>query len=300
MTPPFISYTTFHRLGLTARNLNALLRDTTDDFEMHIIDNNSQDGTWEYVQSLTDSRIKSKTRFNANYGPIYPLNYNLSRRRPDQYFIVVESDLHLYVPDWISRFMKVFDTFPEVGLLGMARTTPYPPYLPEVTLQERNGVNYLQLARTSIGSSMDFVPGQCQMLRPELISLLGYWCEECGYGDAELSLRTNNYTPYKAGFVLDIPTDMLQSSPCETCEATPWCRFDKVSSRCYDLWVSKHKNEAFVRANGWKYNAYFNELNQGLRTVYCASVHDPASCATHLYHADWAQENFNFYVNNAN
>jgi GT2 family glycosyltransferase len=69
MNPPFISYSTFHRLGLTARNLNALLNNTTDDFELHIVDNNSQDGTWDYIKSLTDSRIKSKTRFEVNYGP---------------------------------------------------------------------------------------------------------------------------------------------------------------------------------------------------------------------------------------
>ena len=62
MTPPLISYSTFHRMGLTVRNLNSLLR-TTDDFELHIIDNNSQDDTWEYIQSLNDSRIKSRTRF---------------------------------------------------------------------------------------------------------------------------------------------------------------------------------------------------------------------------------------------
>ncbi|SHI17921.1 Glycosyl transferase family 2 [Sporobacter termitidis DSM 10068] len=300
MTPPFVSYTTFNRLGLTARNLNSLLSNTTDDFELHIIDNNSQDGTWDYVQTLTDSRIKSKTRFEINFGPIYSVNFNLARRRPDQYFIVIEGDVHQYAPDWISRFMRVFEAFPEVGLLGMSRPSPYPPFLPEVSLQERNGVNYLQLARTEVNGTLDFIPGQCQMLRPELISMLGYWCEECGYGDAELSLRTNNYTPYKAGFVIDVPTDMEQSVPCEGCQASPWCRFDKVSYKCQDVWASKHKNEGFVAANGWKYNAYFNELSQGLRTAYCASIHDPASISTHLYHMDWALENFAYYIINAN
>lgn len=300
MNPPFISYSTFHRLGLTARNLNALLKNTTDDFELHIIDNNSQDGTWEYVQSLTDPRIKSRTRFDVNYGPIYPLNYNLARRKPDQYFIVLESDVHLYVPDWISRFMKIFDTFPEVGLLGVSRAHPYPPYFPQIAPQYRNGVTYLQLTHTEVGNVLDFVPGQLQILRPELIALLGYWCEECGYGDAELSLRVNKYTPYKAGYAIDIPIDMLQTIPCEICEAKPWCKFAKIVPDCYNLWVGKHKNESFVQTNGWKYHAYFKELSDGLRTVYCATIHDPESYRTHLYHMDWAQGNFNYYAGNAN
>lgn len=299
MRPPFVSYTTFHRLGLTVRNLNALLR-TTDDFELNIIDSNSQDGSWDYIQSLSDSRIKSKTRLPVNYGPIYALNYNLAQRKPDQYFIVLESDVYLYVPDWISRFMKIFDTFPEVGLLGLSKSHPYPAYYPQVALQQRNGVSYLQLMHTEVGNVLDFVPGQCQCLRPELIDLIGYWNEENGYGDAELSLRINKYTPYKAGYALDIPIDMIQTVPCESCEGRQWCSLDKTNITCFDIRNSRHKNEPFVLTHGWKYYECFKELSQGQRTVYCASIHDPESYKNHLYHMDWALENFNYYVNNAN
>ncbi|MEL7568077.1 MAG: glycosyltransferase [Dehalobacterium sp.] len=299
MRPPFISYSTFHRLGLTARNLNSLFK-STDDFELHFIDSNSQDGTWDYIQSLNDSRIKSKTRLPINYGPIYALNYNLARRQPDQYFIVLESDVYLYVPDWISRFMKVFEAFPEVGLLGLAKAYPYPAYYPKVVPQERNSVTYLQLNHTELGNLLDFVPGQCQFLRPELINLIGYWCEENGYGDAELSLRINKYTPFKAGYVTDIPIDMIQNIPCQTCEVSQWCKFDKLNDTCFTLWSSKHKNESFVLAHGWKYYEYFKELDQGKRTVYCSSIHDPESYKDHLFHMDWALENFNYYASNTN
>ncbi|KUO66292.1 MAG: glycosyl transferase [Gracilibacter sp. BRH_c7a] len=299
MTPPFISYSTFHRMGLTVRNLNSLLN-TTDDFELHIIDNNSQDGTWEYIQSLNDSRIKSKTRFPINFGPIFAVNYNLARRKPDQYFFVVESDVYLFAPDWISRFMKVFETFPEVGLLGVARAFPYPIYFPEVIPQEKNGVNYLQLKNGKVDIALDFVPGQCQCLRPELLNIIGYWSEESGYGDAELSIRVNNYTPFKAGFAIDIPIDMIQTIPCANCEASQWCTLDKSKSTCFDIRNSKHKNESFAENFKWKYLEYFNELSQGKRTVYCSSIHDKDSYKNHLYHMDWALENFNFYVDNAN
>ncbi|UWG96662.1 glycosyltransferase [Dehalobacter sp. DCM] len=301
MTPPFITYSTFHRLGLNVRNLNALLLNTTDDFELHIIDSNSQDGTWDFIKSLSDSRIKSITRLPMNYGPIYALNYNLARRKPDQYFIVLESDVYHYVPDWISRFMKVFDMFPDVGLLGLARSHPYPVYYPEVSLQEKNGVQYLQLMHTEVGNVMDFVPGQCQFLRPELIDLIGYWSEENGYGDAELSLRVTKYTPFKAGYVIDVPIDMIQSVPCESCEGRPWCQLDKVNTTCFNIWKSKHRNESFVLTNGTrKYLECFDELRQGKRTVYCASIHDPDSYKNHLYHMDWALENFDYYANNSN
>ncbi len=299
MTPPLISYSTFHRMGLTVRNLNSLLR-TTDDFELHIIDNNSLDNTWEYIQSLNDRRIKSRTRFTVNSGPIFPMNLNLTRRRPDQYFIVLESDVYFYTPDWITRFMRVFQTFPEVGLLGIPRTHPFSQYQPHVIPMQRNGVGYMQLISSEVGTTIDFIPGHCQCLRPELINLIGYWCEENGYGDAELSVRVHKYTPYKAGLTNDIAIDMTQSIPCQACEGSRWCRLDKISNTCFSIRNSKHKNSSFVEANRWKYFEYFNELNQGKRTVYCASIHDPESRRTHLYHMDWALENFGFYVTNSN
>lgn len=299
MTPPLISYSTFNRLGLTVRNLNSLLK-TTDDFELHIVDNNSKDDTWDYIQSLNDSRIKSRTRFPVNTGPIYAVNFNLTRRRPDQYFIALESDVHIYTPDWISRFMQVFQTFPEVGLLGVPRAAPYPPYMPPVIPMERNGVSYLQLRDGKVGAVLDFVPGHCQCLRPELINMIGYWCEENGYGDAELSVRINNYTPYKAGFTTNIAIDMTQSLPCEACEGKEWCKLDKVGTTCFSIRNSRYKNESFAEAFRWKYIEYFNELQQGKRSVYCASVHDPVSIQTHVYNMAWAQENFSFYVQNTN
>lgn len=299
MRPPLISYSTFHRMGLTVRNLSSLLR-TTDDFELYIIDNNSQDDTWEYIQSLEDRRIKSKIRFPANAGPIYSVNYNLAHRKPDQYFIVLESDVYLHSTDWITRFMQIFEAFPEVGLLGIPRPYPVPGYEPEVILRERNGVSYLELARSEIGTIHNFIPGHCQCLRPELINIIGYWCEENCYGDAELSIRVHNYTPYKVGMTTNIPIDMAQTISCRVCEGNRWCKLDKKSNTCFDIRNSKHKNLLFVQTNNWKYLEYFNELNQGKRTVYCASIHDPESRKAHLYHLDWALENFAFYVANAN
>ena len=59
MVPPFISYITFNRLGLTVGNLSAILSGA-EDFEMYIIDCNSKDDTWDYIMSLEDSRIKAK------------------------------------------------------------------------------------------------------------------------------------------------------------------------------------------------------------------------------------------------
>ncbi|WP_242941146.1 hypothetical protein [Sporobacter termitidis] len=184
--------------------------------------------------------------------------------------------------------------------MGVPRLNALPAFQPEVLPVARDGVSYLQLIRSDVGTINNFIPGHCQCLRPELISLIGYWCEENCYGDAELSVRIHNYTPFKAGLTADIPIDMLQALPCEICEGRQWCNLDKLANTCFTMRNSKHKNLSFAETFRWKYLSYFNELNEGKRTVYCASIHDPESYKSHFYHMDWALENFDFYVKNAN
>lgn len=299
MPLPFVSYITFNRMGLSARNLNALFK-TTDDFELHLLDCNSKDGTWELLQSLNDPRIKSRTRLELNRGPIYAVNFNLAKRAPEQYFIALDSDVRILTPDWISRFMKVFQAFPEAGLLGVPKTAPYPAYLPPVIPVSKEGTGYLELKYGKVGAPLDFVPGHCVCLRPELLDMIGYWSEESYFGDAEICIRINNYTPYKAGFITDIEISMEQSIPCEACEAQPFCHLNRTTQTCFSIRDEKYKNEAFVEKNSWKYTEYFKELEAGKRTAYCASIHDPASMVGHIYNKKWAEDNFNFYAENAN
>lgn len=299
MIPAFISYVTFNRMGLTVRNLTSLLK-TTDDFELNIIDSNSKDDTWEFLQSLDDSRIKSITRLPENKGPIYALNYNLTRRKPGQYFITLDSDVRIYTPDWISRFMRVFEAFPDAGLLGVPWAEPYFRYLPPVTRMEKGDVSYLHLNNNIIATPFDFVQGHCQCLRPELIDMIGYWSEECAAGDAEISIRVNKYTPYKAGFMTDIKIDMLQSVPCYECDGKGWCCLDTNNGTCFNIHKEKHKNLEFVLKNYWKFLVFFKEIEEGKRSVYCASMLDPKSMRNHTYNYQWAKENFDFYAKNSN
>ncbi|KEI98147.1 glycosyltransferase family 2 protein [Clostridium botulinum] len=303
--PPFLSYITFNRLGLTARSLKSIL-DTTEDFEMHIIDSNSRDDTWEYLQSIKDSRIKSITRLTLNEGPVFALNRNLSKRRKDQYFFTVDSDVVIKTKDWITRFMEVFNEFPEVGLLGVQRTPPYIPIYPKVITKSRNGVTYLELKNGYVDVLLDFVHGCCMGMRPELIEKIGYWSEETCYGDGELSTRITNYTDFKAGFMSDqdkmpiIDIDMTQEITCEECIARGYCKLNKDDNTCFNIHMGRYKNAPFAKQFKWKYLEFFKELEEGKRTAYCASIYDPYSIATHEYNKEWAQANREYYINNSN
>jgi glycosyltransferase involved in cell wall biosynthesis len=279
---------------------------TTDDFELHIIDSNSRDDTWSYIESINDSRIQSKTRLPVNSGPIFALNLNLSKRREDQYFFSVDSDVVIKTKDWITRFMEVFHEFPDVGLLGVQRTAPYYPVYPQVVPKSQNGVTYLELKNGYVDVLLDFVHGCCMGMRPELIKEIGYWSEETCYGDAELSPRVANYTAFKAGFMSDqnmlplIVIDMAQSITCAECKVQGHCNLDKSENTCFNIHTNSYKNPSFVTKFKWKYLEYFKELEEGKRTAYCASMYDPDSIAAHEYNREWALENMNYYIENSN
>lgn len=297
--PPYINFTCFNRLGLTIKNLNNLL-DSDEDFELNILDCNSKDNSWDYIQSLNDRRIKSRIRFDKNCGPIFAVNFGLSRRKPQQFYIVIDSDTYIKTKNWIARFMEIFNVFPEVGLLGLMRDNPYPRYLPPVIPRVRGDVSFLELKNADINTQMDFVPGQLQCLRPGLINEIGYWSEENGFGDAEISPRVVHFTKYKVGFVTTIEIDMTQKITCEECMGKPLCTLSRSICDCFAMSQTYNKNESFVTKNTWKFKQSFQELNDAQRTAYCASIHDPESVKTHLYHADWAYDNLNHYIINAN
>ncbi len=297
--PPLINFVTFNRMGVTIKNLKNIL-DTDEDFELHLVDCNSKDNTWDFIQSLEDERIKSKTRFTTNLGPIYAANYNLAKVKPNQYFITIDSDVFIQTKNWISKFMDVFEAFPEVGLLGVMRDNPYPRYMPPIIPRVKGDISYLELKNAELGKDMDFIPGQLQCLRPELIEVIGYWSEENGYGDAELSPRILHHTSFTAGFLTTVEIDMTQTIPCNECQGREFCKLSKSITPCYALSKSSNKNESFAKKFKWKYFETFKEMEEGKRTAYCASVHDPESMKNYYYNNVWAAENFDHYIKYSN
>ena len=180
------------------------------------------------------------------------------------------------------------------------RDDPYPRYLPPITPRANGSVSYLELRNADIHAQMDFIPGHLQCLSPQLIEKIGFWSEENGFGDAELSPRVVHYTDLKAGFITTVEIDMTQKIPCSECRAREFCKLSRSVSDCFSFSKRLNKNMSFVEKNQWKFEQTFAELQQGTRTVYCGSIFDPESTKTHLYYADWAKENFGHYLQNSN
>lgn len=298
MPLPFVSYITFNRLGLTVKSLSSILN-STDDFDLHIVDNNSTDGTWEYLQSLNDSRIKSKTQLPVNAGQIYALNYNLLRRQPDQYFITVDNDVVIETPDWISRFQKIFSSFPHVGLLGVVGPSPQ-TLPPTIKIFKLNQLLYLELNKTPENNVPNYAPRGCLALRPELITILGYWSEENYFGNLELFFRVNRFTSYKAGLLKDIIISMPQGIPCAQCQYQARCQLNRPVETCLSIYQKLDVKDLFEAKYKWKLNETVKDLLSGARSAYCASLQDGKAMSENVINVDWALENLRFFVENTN
>lgn len=298
MIAPLLSYVTFNRLGLTEKSLSSILN-TSDNFEMYIVDNNSTDGTWKYIQSLKDKRIKSRMRLPVNLGQVYALNLNLSKRRENQYFISVDSDVVIETKDWITRFIKVFKNSPDIGLLSAHVEFP-PKSLPPIIPETKNNLDYLKLDKTLQSTIQDYSLGSCVCLKPELIEKIGYWSEENNFGNTELLFRVNHFTPFKVGIILNVKISMPQKVNCEECAFKDHCQLVKAQNTCFTIYEKLYKNDVLKEQFEWKFEETKKDLLSGARSAYCSSLFSYNSTDDEIYNTDWATENFHFFVEKAN
>ncbi|PKM94206.1 MAG: glycosyl transferase [Firmicutes bacterium HGW-Firmicutes-1] len=290
MIPPMVSFVTWNRAGLNARNLTALLK-TTDDFELYIIDNGSKDDTWEFIQSLEDDRIKLRERFEVNRGLVYAMNYILRKRKKEQFYITLDSDVSVLTEDFVRKYMNVMDAFPEVGLLGAVRDTFF---------EEKNIKSQLIAQNDEGFYPFHIIVGCCICIRPEVFEYLGYWNEETCGADIDICARINKMTPYKTGFIPTIFIDQTQRISCDDCLLKEKCTLIKMDENCFDQYDRLYKHREFAKIIQVKEAAYLQELNAKRRTAFCASIHDPDSTIDYVYNHESAKENFEFFIKNAN
>ncbi len=219
--PPLITFLTYERLGNTVASLPSLL-DTKDDFELYIMDNNSKDDTWGYLQSVKDPRIKVKEKFDQNMGVGHALNWALSHRLKDQDFINFEYDFKIINKNFIQDFHDIHKEFPD--LLAFSATAPTQMERIKKTIAEqpnrfceRNGKRIYY----------DTIMGFCSYFPYETWNQLMYYDEINCLLDMELQARIevmggiagkNGNLGFSTGYAMDITADhTLDSAHCNEC-----------------------------------------------------------------------------------
>lgn len=292
MSGPIVSFICWNRSGLTARNLKSLLN-TSDDFELHIIDCNSKDYTWDFIKGLKDNRIVEKKRLVFNLGAAYAINYVMAQRKPEQFFIHFDSDTCMLTSDWVTKFMNVMNEFPEVGA---ACTVDRGKFL---TWKNANiPFNHIERNNISIEESGGILATTCVCIRPECIDKIGYFNEETCVIDLDYAARIVVGTKYKHAFVPDIVIDETQKIECENCEMKNICKLDKTT--CFNIHDDNYQHPGFLQERGDIFHSYLIDIQTGARDVYCASIHDEESLNNHYYNREVALGSFRYFVDNGN
>jgi len=81
-----ISIVTYNRLSLTRLCLESLFSKTHGNYTVHIVDNNSTDGTAAYLKDIAAKQDRAKVIFlGRNYGPAVAANYAWAALDADYY-----------------------------------------------------------------------------------------------------------------------------------------------------------------------------------------------------------------------
>lgn len=287
MDKPIVSFVIFNKSGIASESLTRLLQ-TPEDFELYIVDNGSTDDTWRFVESLEDPRIKGKKRFEINHGGVYAINYVLSHRKPNQYYVNIDSDVYIETDKWYQTFMDTFNAFPELGMIG---ATPFP----ELQGEEHPEYNFFITKKEEIKVyKLPGVIGCFICIRPEVLNILGYFSEETCGADSDIGRRIRGYTPYEIAAAPAIKMSQRYVM-CDQCPMRKQCTLS--NQQCFTIYKKKYLSGQFYEdIIKPKTQIYMKQLAEGKRTPYCASIHDEKSMMEHEYDKQSALENFNFFM----
>lgn len=177
--PVNITVATYDRIEKTRKCLTSLLALTQGNFKVHVVDNASADGTWEFVTSLAaeDSRVQA-FRLARNMGVATAANYGWALA-DNAYYVKLDNDVEILQGDWLLTLLGYLDRNPEIGVIGYH-------------FLERHVVTPITLASGDLFWEYGTCGGACIMIPPKTHAELGYWTEDYGkYGheDMDFSLR---------------------------------------------------------------------------------------------------------------
>jgi glycosyltransferase involved in cell wall biosynthesis len=115
---PVVSVITpsFNRVDLLPATLNSVLSQSFRQFEYLVVDDGSTDGTWEWLNSIHDPRVKVFCHpGRENRGQAASINLGL-RHASGRYVVILDSD-DLLAQGALAAHVEVMDTTPSVGMV---------------------------------------------------------------------------------------------------------------------------------------------------------------------------------------
>jgi GT2 family glycosyltransferase/Flp pilus assembly protein TadD len=165
---------TFNRLNFTKQAIESLLKNTRYPHVITVVDNNSQDGTKEYLEKVKqEGIIKNLVLLDENVGVAKASNLAWKLEPNSKYYLKFDNDIVIQKPDWLSSMVSVIDGIPQLGAIAYNFE---PHSYPLTTL---NGHSCRIKRHSNLG-------GACILIPRRTRDQLGYWCEDYGlYGEED-------------------------------------------------------------------------------------------------------------------
>lgn len=175
-----IGMITYNRLDFTKPCLEAFERTVDYPHRLTVIDNNSQDGTQQYLRELhARGIIHNLVLLDENVGVAKASNLAWALEPDAAYYMKLDNDIVFQKQCWLSRLVEVIERVPQIGAVGYNfEPVSYP-------LHEMNGCRIRIKEPGNLGGACILVPKRTERL-------LGNWCEDYGlYGeeDADYGFR---------------------------------------------------------------------------------------------------------------
>jgi len=108
-----IAMLTYNRLEMTKKSLNSLYENTdVNDFDLIIWDNNSTDGTKEYLHEFAKDKTMTIIESPENVGVGKAINEILKYRKSEQHFMKLDNDIIFKEntnKNWLKIINKIFE-----------------------------------------------------------------------------------------------------------------------------------------------------------------------------------------------
>lgn len=169
-----IGMITFNRLDFTKQSLEALLRYTDYPYVLTVVDNNSADGTKEYLLELRKKGlIKNLVLLQNNVGVAKASNIAWLLEPNADYYLKLDNDIVFQKPQWLENMVRTINRVKKLGMVGYNFE---PISYPKI---QKNGCKIRIKKQGTLG-------GACVLIPRRTRERLGYWSEEYGlYGEED-------------------------------------------------------------------------------------------------------------------
>ena len=106
--------TTYNRAHMVTETIDSILSQTSKDFELIVVDNESIDNTEEVIKSYTDKRIRY---FKHQNNGIIAVNRNYGISKTQGEYIAFCDDDDLWMPEKLERQLSEFEKDSQLGLV---------------------------------------------------------------------------------------------------------------------------------------------------------------------------------------